>query len=158
MFMHNFSAIQFLPIDLNKAWSFFSSPGNLSRITPPEMGFKILSRDVSANIYDGMEIDYLVKPLAGIPVKWKTEIKNVRKLHSFTDIQKRGPYKVWEHTHTFAAVNGGVMMHDEIAYALPFGILGKIAHFLFVRKKIEQIFNYRKAILHKIFLNANNTH
>lgn len=158
MYMHNFRVTQFLPIDLNKAWSFFSSPGNLSRITPPEMDFKILSRDVSDNIYDGMEIDYRVKPIAGIPVKWKTEIKNVRKLHSFTDIQIRGPYKVWEHTHTFAAVKGGVMMNDEIAYLLPLGILGKIAHFLFVKKKIEKIFNYRKTVLQKMFLNANNTH
>ncbi len=158
MFMHNLVVTQFLPIDLNKAWDFFSSPENLSRITPPEMDFKILTKDVSENIYDGMEIDYSVKPLAGIPVKWKTEIRNVRQLHSFTDIQVKGPYKVWEHTHTFAVVKGGVMMNDEITYLLPLGILGKIAHFLFVRKKIEKIFNYRKTVLQKIFLNANYTH
>lgn len=149
--MHKYKTIQFLPIDMNTAWSFFTSPSNLSLITPPEMSFKILSREVNERIYEGMEIDYSVKPLAGIPVRWKTQIRNVFNKHSFTDIQVRGPYKVWEHTHTFAIVKGGVMMKDEIFYSLPYGIIGKIAHFFFVRRKIEMIFNYRRKILQKMF-------
>ena len=150
--MYQLSDEQFLPISLQQAWDFFSSPKNLAKITPPEMGFIIRTKlDDSRGIYSGMLIDYTVKPLLGIPMHWRTEISQVADKHQFTDRQLIGPYKVWEHTHTFVEKDGGVLMTDHINYQLPLGFLGTIAHALLVRRKIESIFTYRKAVLLKMF-------
>ena len=151
--MYKLIAEQYLPIDPGKAWKFFSSPGNLSMITPPDMGFKILSGLENREIYEGMQIDYLIKPLFGIPLKWVTRIGNIEPGKYFTDIQVRGPYKVWEHTHIFSRQNVGINMRDEVIYELPFGILGKLMHCLFVRKRLNYIFGYRKSVLTKMFIN-----
>lgn len=149
--MPQYKTSQWLPINRKDAWNFFSSPKNLAIITPPEMDFKIISDITEDDIYEGMIIDYTVKPLLGIPVKWKTEINSVKKEKLFTDRQLKGPYKLWEHTHYFTEKDGGVLMTDEVNYILPFGFLGHIAHKLLVRKKIENIFNFRKETLNKLF-------
>lgn len=144
---------QFLDIDIDTAWNFFSSAKNLALITPPELDFKILTELTGEEIYEGMLINYTVKPLFGIPLKWETEICKVQKPLFFTDRQLKGPYKLWEHTHSYAEVNGGVMMKDEVKYQLPFGFLGDIAHALIVRKKVEHIFSFRREVLKSIFKN-----
>ena len=152
MSVFQYKAEQFLPIDIEKAWDFFSSPKNLSVITPPEMGFKILTELNGKEIHDGMLIDYTVKPLLGIAMHWQTKIRDVEKYKVFADSQLKGPYKSWEHTHTFEEINNGVLMKDIINYELPFGFIGDIAHTLLVKKKIENIFAYRKSVLEKIFI------
>ncbi len=149
--MYQFKASQFLPIGIQEAWRFFSSPTNLPVITPPELDFKILTPLPSKKIYEGLLIDYTVKPLFGIPVHWQTLICDVETNSFFTDKQLKGPYKVWEHTHTFTEVEGGVLMHDVVNYQLPLGILGKLANALIVQKKISGIFEYRKSVLDKLF-------
>ncbi|TAH40445.1 MAG: hypothetical protein EYC69_11600 [Bacteroidetes bacterium] len=143
---------QFLPISVDKAWDFFSSPANLARITPPGMGFKIISGADDPVMKEGQIIEYIVKPLFRIPLRWKTKILDVNKPASFKDIQLAGPYTNWEHRHRFIPVEGGVRMQDEVYYTLPFGILGRFMHRLFIRKKIESIFDYRFTILQKIFV------
>lgn len=154
-----FRAEQFLKTDINKAWDFFSSAKNLAVITPPELDFKILTDIEGKEIYTGMLIDYTVKPLFGIPLHWKTEIAKVNKPAMFSDRQLKGPYKIWEHTHTFVEKDNGVLMNDEVKYELPFGFIGNIAHSLIVKKKIEHIFQYRNEVLNKIFnKDANNIH
>ena len=115
------------------------------------MKFKIESNLQQADIHNGMNIRYTVSPLLGIPLTWVTEITQVNQPSSFTDRQIAGPYKKWEHTHTFVPVENGVMMYDLVKYQLPFSFLGKFAHWLFVRKKIETIFYYRKEVLTSIF-------
>lgn len=150
--MHQFKAEQYLPIDKNKAWAFFSSPKNLSLITPPEMDFKILTKQNDGEIYEGMKIDYTVKPLFGIRVRWQTEICRVENQKYFTDRQTKGPYKIWEHTHSFVEIDNGVLITDVVNYELPLGFIGKIAERILVRKKINAIFDYRKNILKKLFV------
>ncbi len=86
---------QNLAITIEEAWAFFSSAKNLDRITPPEMGFKIISQLREEPIYHGMQIEYIVKPLFGIPLKWVTEIENVQAPYSFADRQQKGPYRLW---------------------------------------------------------------
>ena len=152
MNMHQFKAEQFLPIDKKKAWDFFSSPKNLSKITPPEMDFKILSSLNGEEIFEGMKIDYTVKPLFGISVRWQTEICKVDNQNYFTDRQTKGPYKSWEHTHTFIEKHNGVLMTDIVNYELPFGFIGNFANSILVKRKIESIFDYRKKILEKLFI------
>ena len=150
--MHQFKVVQFLPIDKRKAWDFFSSPQNLSIITPPEMDFKILSKLNQEGIYEGMKIDYSVKPLWGITVRWQTEIIKVQKDNYFTDIQLKGPYKTWEHTHTFSEVPGGVLMYDVVKYKLPLGFIGNAMNSILIKRKIKSIFDYRKRKLETLFI------
>ncbi|MDP2413650.1 SRPBCC family protein [Daejeonella sp.] len=149
--IYYFKTEHLLPVSIDEAWDFFSSAKNLARITPPEMDFKILSNLDEKEIYEGMIIDYIVKPAFGIPLKWQTEIINVNKPHSFADKQLKGPYKIWEHTHTFIQQGNGILMQDEIKYQIPFGIIGQIAHSLFVREKVKDIFRFREKALDKIF-------
>ncbi|HZW70213.1 MAG TPA: SRPBCC family protein [Hanamia sp.] len=148
---------QFLPVTISKAWDFFSSAENLPVITPPALNFKIVSDVKGKEIYDGMLIKYKVSPLFKIPLSWKSEIASVNKPYSFTDRQIKGPYQLWQHTHDFVEKNDGVLMKDTVQYGLPFGVLGELMHFFIVRKKLKDIFNYRKQILNQIFTrHANN--
>ena len=98
-----------------------------------------------------MRIDYTVKPLLGIPLRWQTEICKVKRQKYFTDRQQKGPYKTWEHTHTFTEQKGGVLMQDVVVYKLSLSFIGSIANSIFVRKKITNIFNYRKKIPETLF-------
>lgn len=148
---------QFLPINIDKAWGFFSSAKNLTKITPPKLGFNILTQiNDEKGVYEGMLIEYTLKPLLGIPIHWRTEINRVEKPNCFTDKQLKGPFKTWKHTHTFIEKKNGVLMEDFIRYELPFGMIGNILHKLVVRKKVAHIFAYRKEILKKIFKDGNN--
>ncbi len=142
---------QFLPISLKEAWDFFSTPLNLEKITPAEMGFVVLTDVKGKSIYKGMLIEYRVSPLLGIKMKWVTEIGDVSEPYKFVDNQLKGPYALWEHTHTFKEVDGGVLMYDDVRYAIPLGILGEIAHVLVVKNKLKSIFDFRGETLKKYF-------
>ncbi len=146
---------QYLPISIEKAWDFFSSAKNLDKITPPEMGFSIISELGDEPVHSGMLIKYTVKPLWNIKMKWVTQIVDVSAPHSFTDRQIKGPYKLWEHTHHFHSVAGGVKMTDEVKYGLPLGWLGILAHSLVVKSKLEQIFDFRAVTLKNFFGQLN---
>ncbi|MBC7980558.1 MAG: SRPBCC family protein [Armatimonadetes bacterium] len=148
--IHTFEQSQFLPITPDAAWDFFSSPRNLDEITPDDLGFKIVYQP-GEEMYEGQIIEYRVMVAPGIWVPWVTEIKMVREGESFIDEQRFGPYKFWHHLHSFAPAEGGVMMRDLVHYALPFGPFGAIAHGVFVRKKLERIFGFRKEVLEKRF-------
>ena len=142
---------QQLNCDVETAWHFFSSPKNLSKITPPDMAFTVLSNVDDKEIFEGMMIDYTVSPILNIPMKWKTRISQVDEGKSFTDFQEKGPYKYWNHFHEFIPNDKGVLMKDTVDYELPMGFLGEIAHKLFVKDKLEHIFSYRNKVLDKMF-------
>lgn len=144
---------QQLNCDLETAWEFFSSPHNLSKITPKEMNFVVKSNIKEDEIYEGMEIAYTVSPVLSIPMKWKTIITKVDFQKSFTDFQEKGPYKLWNHQHVFIPNEQGVLMKDTVDYELPFGVLGTIAHKVFVKKKLESIFDFRYNVLEERFNN-----
>lgn len=151
MAQHVLERSQVLPITLERAWAFFSSPRNLARITPPEMGFVIHDSFDGREAYTGQRITYTVRPLLGIPMRWVTRIEDVKAPERFVDTQETGPYRRWHHTHTFEPVPGGVLMRDRVEYELPLGILGEFAHVLFVRKKLDDIFRFRERTLERIF-------
>ncbi len=142
---------QQLNCDIETAWEFFSSPHNLSKITPSDMGFIVMSDLGDEPIYKGMEIDYIVSPLLKIPMKWKTIITKVEFQKNFTDLQAKGPYKYWSHFHELEVNDKGVLVKDTVSYEMPFGFLGTIAHTLFVKSKLNSIFNYRYQFLEKKF-------
>ena len=149
--IHQLKTEQFLKADLEKVWNFVSSPRNLKLITPPYMGFNITSTDLPEKMYAGMIITYKVSPILSIPTTWVTEITHVSEKKFFIDEQRVGPYTMWHHQHFFQERNDGVLMNDIITYKAPFGPLGVIANSLFIRKKLESIFNYRYKTLNKIF-------
>lgn len=150
MTLHHLAQEQILPITLDEAWDFFSSPRNLDSITPPELGFRIVHCP-SEKMHDGQIIEYRVKVAPAVWVPWVTEIKAVKERHSFVDEQRAGPYKFWHHRHVFEETDGGVKASDLVHYALPFGPAGAIAHAVFVRSKLERIFSYRREILAERF-------
>ncbi|MEY3620179.1 MAG: hypothetical protein RLZZ391_545 [Bacteroidota bacterium] len=141
---------QFIPISLNEAWDFFSSPANLAKITPSKMGFNIISKFHGEKMYPGQIIEYTVKPILNIPLYWMTEITHVVEGAYFVDEQRFGPYTMWHHQHHFKAVPGGVKMDDIVHYKIPMGFLGDIAQVLFVKKQLQGIFDFRfKAVEEK---------
>ncbi|MDV3508404.1 hypothetical protein CMU89_00965 [Elizabethkingia anophelis] len=146
---------QQLNCNIEEVWDFFSSPLNLSKITPKDMKFKVLSDLKNTPIYEGMEIDYLVSPVLEIPLKWKTRITQVNYKKSFTDLQAKGPYRYWNHYHEFIENDKGVLMKDSVDYELPFGLLGKLAHSLFVHKRLKSIFEFRYNFLEGYFNRKN---
>jgi len=141
---------QVLPLTLDQAWRFFSDPRNLATITPDSLGFEILS-DLPASVYTGLIIEYRVKPLLGIPVTWVTEITAVDAPHRFVDDQRVGPYRLWHHEHDFTEVPGGVLMRDLVWYAMPYGPLGRLVHWLVVQRSLKRIFTYRHERLDRLF-------
>ena len=141
---------QFLKISLFEAWDFFSSPDNLSKITPEHMGFKITS-GTPEKMYPGQIITYNVSPFPGVKTNWVTEITYVSECSFFVDEQRFGPYRMWHHEHHFEVQNDGVLMTDRVSYKLPLGFLGRIAHSLFVKNQLKQIFEYREIFLEKEF-------
>ena len=142
---------QQLYCDIDTAWRFFSSPMNLSEITPKDMAFTVLSEDQDQPIFEGMLIDYSVSPLLGIPLKWQTKIIQVEPQQSFTDFQQKGPYTYWKHFHEFIPNEKGILMKDTVEYELPFGVLGNVVHSLLVKKKLNRIFDYRHQVLKQLF-------
>jgi len=148
--MNRFEFVQFVPSSLDVVWEFFSSPSNLSKITPPEMGFTITS-PVQPEMYPGMFITYKVSPAFGIKLNWVTEITQIRKHEFFIDEQRRGPYSIWHHEHHFKAVEGGVEMRDILYYRVPFGFIGKLVNYVFVKKKVKQIFTFREQRIKELF-------
>lgn len=141
---------QFLPISIEEAWEFFSRPENLGKLTPDDIGFEITHND-SERMHEGQIICYKIEVFPLIKVKWVTEITHVEQNRMFIDNQRVGPYRLWHHTHEFEETDGGIIMKDTVHYALPFGIMGTLAHALFVRRKLKSIFDYREKAVLELF-------
>ena len=131
-----------MPLPLAEAFAFYGSADNLERITPPWLRFEI--RDPRpGRLAPGTLLHYSLV-LHRVPVRWTTQIRTWDPPHGFVDVQLRGPYRLWEHTHTFEPVDGGTLIADRVDYALPYGPLGALAHAAFVRRDLRRIFDYRR--------------
>ena len=142
--------VQHVNASLEECWSFFSSPKNLQKITPKEMGFQITDFD-DKNMYPGQIIQYKVTPLLGISLSWMTEITQVKENSYFIDEQRFGPYSFWHHKHFFEATPNGTKMTDVVHYGLPLGFLGRIMNTLVVENKLKSIFEHRRVVIDKMF-------
>lgn len=125
-----------------EVFAFFAEPRNLEAITPGFLRFRILP-PVPTDIAEGTLIDYQLR-LYGLPFRWRTRIASVEPGRSFVDVQLRGPYALWEHTHRFEDVPWGTRVTDRVRYTLPLGPLGALAHPLLVRRTLERIFDHRR--------------
>ena len=140
---------QWIARPIDEVFAFFASAHNLEEITPPWVGFKILSMS-TASIQEGTTIRYRLR-LHGIPVHWRTDIREWIPPYCFVDEQTKGPYNVWRHTHRFEAYGSRTRMIDEVQYALPFGVLGRMVHALKVRRDVSRIFDYRRQRIDVLF-------
>jgi len=157
MAAHTIKTVQKIPVSLDRAWMFFSNPANLQTITQEGMGFKVISKHHGPVMYAGQIIEYKLKPLLGIPVYWMTEITQVKNKEYFIDEQRFGPYKLWHHQHHFKAIEGGVEMTDIVHYKNPLWWLGRLANALFVKKKLQKIFEYRFQKVEELFGKWDNS-
>jgi ligand-binding SRPBCC domain-containing protein len=146
---YRFERSQTVPRPRHEVFAFFSDAANLQKITPPFVGFEMLTK-APLVIGEGTLIDYKIR-LYGVPVRWQTRIETFEPGVAFTDIQLKGPYRRWHHRHTFSDVPGGTRMDDVVDYELPFGVLGSIARTLFVARSLEQIFEYRRKVVTEMF-------
>ena len=141
--MYTLTREQYLDTTLSKAWDFLKNPANLDQITPEDLKFKIVS-DVPSSMFNGLMIEYRIHiPVIGLR-KWVAEIKHIRDQHSFVDEQRIGPYKLWYHYHEIFQENGQIKVIDRVYYEVPYGIIGKVLHALFIRRTLERIFDFRQ--------------
>jgi len=141
-----------VPVALQEAFVFFENPRNLARITPPWLNFRITSPG-PIQMRKGAEIAYQIRWL-GLPVNWKTVITEYEPPFFFVDEQKSGPYAYWRHRHDFKPTEYGALVSDKVDYALPLGPLGMLAHWLTVRRQLQEIFDYRQKALSDILIGA----
>ena len=149
MKIHRLEREQWIPASLDDVFAFFSDAGNLEAITPPWLHFRILTPRPIAMCAE-TRIAYRLR-LAGVPISWRTRIARWEPPHGFVDVQERGPYALWEHTHRFEPCGDGVRMTDVVRYALPLGPLGGVAHALAVRAALAAIFDHRFAVIRERF-------
>lgn len=149
--MYSLRAKQFIKSDLVTVWDFISSPENLARITPAYMDFRIVTDSAKDGMYAGQIIEYRIRPMAGLKLRWITEITHVRSKEYFVDEQRFGPYRFWHHQHFLKEVPGGVEMEDLVHYKIPYGIVGRLLHFFIIEKQLRNIFEYRRTALDKLF-------
>ena len=140
-------------VPLKEAFAFFENPGNLAKITPPWLNFRIETPQVE--IRGGAVIDYTIRWM-GLPMRWRTLITDYEPPFRFVDVQTRGPYAMWRHEHSFRETPGGTVVADEVRYRLPLGPLGRLANWLLVRRQLEGIFRFRQAAIAKLLGSAES--
>ena len=134
---------QRLELPLQRAFEFYAQARNLAAITPPWMGFEVITPG-PIEMRPGALIDYRLK-LHGVPLRWRTRIDVWEPPARFIDVQVRGPYALWEHTHTFERDGEhAVLIGDRVRYSIPLGWLGRMAHAAFVKRDLKRIFDYRE--------------
>lgn len=149
MKIHTFRRETFVPRAREEVFAFFSSARNLESITPPFLRFHVLTPD-PIEMRAGTLLDYKLN-VRGLPMRWRTEITEWNPPFGFRDIQLKGPYAMWDHTHRFEERDGGTWMEDEVRYALGFGVFGEIARRVLVERDVRAIFDYRAERIRELF-------
>ena len=126
---------------LHEVFAFFKDPRNLEALTPPWLGFRILET-TDSEVRVGTRIRYRLR-LHGVPLTWRSRIAEYVEGERFADEQVTGPYRRWYHQHLFREMDGGVAIEDIVDYEMPFGVLGRLAHAVVVRRQLTSIFDYR---------------
>lgn len=140
---------QVVPRSLSEVFSFFERPENLATLTPPWLHFTLLSAS-PVPMRAGQMIDYSLR-LMGLRLRWRSEITHYAPPHGFTDEQRRGPYQRWSHRHTFEESAEGVTITDDVEYEIPYGVVGQIAHVVYVQWALKRIFDYRAHMIAEVF-------
>jgi len=142
MKVHVLERTQVVARPRGEVFAFFADARNLEAITPAFLHFQI-APPIPEAIRPGTLIEYRLS-LFGVPFRWRTRIEAFEPATRFVDVQLRGPYRLWEHTHTFEDAPGGTRVGDRVRYALPLGPFGEAVHPIFVRRTLERIFDHRR--------------
>lgn len=134
-----------VPGNIEDVFRFFSDAGNLQRLTPPWLQFQILT-PLPIDMRAGTRIDYRLR-VRGFPIRWQSEITAWEPPRRFVDEQRRGPYRLWIHEHTFEPTDRGTLVRDRVEYAVPGG---SFVQRWFVGPDLQRIFEYRRSALKKI--------
>ena len=165
-----FEAEQWIAAPLPRVFAFFADPHNLPRIMPPSQGARMLKLNLVGPRFlageaptgvermagVGTEITFKFRALPHVPLheKWTALITEFSLNQSFRDVQKQGPFRRWEHTHSFAAktVNGreGTLIHDVVEYEVGFGVIGTLLEKAIFQRMLRSTFEYRKRAVEKI--------
>ena len=140
---------QWVPAPLPEVFAFFSEPRNLDHITPPWLHFRIL-KQTDRELKAGTQIYYKLA-WHGFPLTWTSRIEEWRPPIRFVDVQVKGPYRLWHHTHTFEARDGGTLIRDTVRYAAPMGGLGYFCAGWLVHRDVIRIFEYRAKQISLLF-------
>ena len=125
-----------------EVFGFFADARNLEAITPPLLRFEVVTPG-PIEMRVGTLIEYRLR-VHRAPVSWLTSIQAWEPPPRFVDMQLKGPYALWHHTHTFAADGPAhTTMTDTVRWAIGFGLLGELARRLFVQADVEAIFAHR---------------
>jgi len=155
--VHTLKQVQILPMSLDEAWRFFSNPANLNAITPQDLSFRIIS-ELPEKVYAGLIIIYKINLFGTINQGWVTEITESHEPHYFVDEQRFGPYAFWHHKHFMKAVPNGVEVTDLVHYKLPMGWLGDVLGHWWVKRKLDEIFSYRRKKMQELFSGATSNY
>lgn len=146
---HIFEQEQLVRRTRGEVFAFFADAANLERITPESLHFEIRSPAPIA-MRSGATVDYQLS-LFGLRFRWRTLIESFDPESGFVDVQTKGPYRSWRHSHVFSDTPGGTMVRDRVEYEVPFGPFGEVARRLFVARQIRRIFDFRRAAIEKVF-------
>lgn len=144
-----FMARQYVPRSPEEIFSFFAAAENLERITPPLLNFQIKSTSTPA-IQEGTLIEYRLK-VHGVPMSWLTRIEDWQPPRKFVDLQLKGPYRLWHHTHGFEPLGAGTLLTDRVRYRLPLGFVGWLGGAALVERDVRKIFAFRRRTIHELF-------
>lgn len=150
MKLERIQTIQRLPIQIEEAWDFFTSPKNLSLITPHWLDYR-LNLDPPEYLHPGTIISASIRPIPVISTSWISEITHIRPPQFYITEQRVGPFKLWHHEHHFRAIDEGVEIEDIIMYGMHFGMIGSFVHNVYLRKRLHEIFSYRAQTLEQRF-------
>jgi ligand-binding SRPBCC domain-containing protein len=153
--LHTLHTSMSLPLPRETVFAFFAEATNLQRITPPELGFEMVTPH-PIHLREGTRIEYRLH-LFGISFAWQSEIQRCYPPEEFVDVQLRGPYKCWMHTHRFREEDGATIIEDEVQYALPYWPFGELAYPL-VRLQLGRIFRYRQQAIRRYLVDGQRVH
>lgn len=153
--LHTLHTSMALPLPRDTVFAFFAEATNLQRITPPELGFEMVTPQ-PIDLREGTCIEYRLH-LFGIPFSWQSQIQCWHPLEEFIDVQLRGPYRHWMHTHRFREEHGSTVIEDEVQYALPCWPVGELAYPL-VRLQLARIFRYRQQAIRRELVDGQGHH
>lgn len=136
-----------MPVSARALYAWHARPGAFERLTPPWQRLELVER--AGSIFDG---DRTVLRLRLAPLVWKRWVA-VHRDHvegrQFRDVQERGPFGLFEHTHAFLEAGPQASrLADRIAYRPPLGALGRLLAGGLIRRDLARAFAYRHRITH----------
>ncbi len=142
--IHVLEQVQDIAAPPERVWTYFATPANLNEMTPADLAFTIV-RGATPQMRQGQLIEYRVGFAPGLRSTWLTEIRHVVEGRYFVDEQRIGPYRLWYHEHHFDPLpGGGVRMTDRVTYCVGYGLLGELLHWLWIGRKLQRIFAFRR--------------